>query len=130
MDIVSDKQTFRVPTPIKIGDKEVVKARAFTRLQTTLDNDADRLSPMSVPTFNPLKLTNRADVADTAPDPGPVRDDAEVAFRVQDSAPGRRRTGRRRIVAGRSASSGGRDAQSAARRGQGAVARRLRPNSC
>ena len=36
VDIVSDKQTYKVPTTIKIGDKEVVKERAFTRLQTTL----------------------------------------------------------------------------------------------
>ena len=42
VDIVSDKQTFKVPTIIKVGDKEVVKARPFTRLQTTLTFDSDR----------------------------------------------------------------------------------------
>ena len=36
VNIVADKQTFKVPTTIKIGDKETVKARPFTRLQTTL----------------------------------------------------------------------------------------------
>jgi len=36
VDIVSDKQTFKAPTIIKVGDKEVVKARPFTRLETTL----------------------------------------------------------------------------------------------
>ena len=36
VDIVSDKQTFKVPTVIKVGDKEAVKARPFTRLETTL----------------------------------------------------------------------------------------------
>src|SRR5215469_3243274 len=36
VDIISDKQTYKVPTTIKVGDKEVVKARTFTRLQTTL----------------------------------------------------------------------------------------------
>ena len=41
VDIVSDKQTYSVPTTIKVGDKEVVKARAFTRLQTNSDVDAD-----------------------------------------------------------------------------------------
>ena len=86
VDIVSDKQTFKVPTTIKIGDKEVVKARSFTRLQTTLTMTPTGFAD-AVPTFNPLKLTNRADVADAAPDPGPAQDDAEVAFRTQDLRP-------------------------------------------
>ncbi len=86
VDIISDKQTFKVPTTIKIGDKEVVKARSFTRLQTTLTMTPTGFAD-AVPTFNPLKPTNRADVADTAPDPGPAQDDAEVAFRTQDLRP-------------------------------------------
>src|SRR5271166_3853371 len=86
VDIVSDKQTYSVPTTIKVGDKEVVKARAFTRLQTTLTLTPTGFAD-AVPPFNPLKLTNRADVADAAPDPGPVQDDAEVTFRTQDLTP-------------------------------------------
>ena len=86
VDIVSDKQTFKVPTTIKVGDKELVKARAFTRLQTTLTMTPTGYAD-AVPPFNPLKLTTRADAADPAPDPGPVQDDAEVTFRVQDLAP-------------------------------------------
>ena len=86
VDIVSDKQTYRVPTTIKVGDKEMVKARAFTRLQTTLTMTPTGFAD-AVPPFNPLKLTNRADAADAAPDPGPVQDDAEVTFRVQDLVP-------------------------------------------
>ena len=76
----------KLPTTIKIGDKEVVKARPFTRLQTTLTMTPTGFAD-AVPPFNPLKLTNRADVADTAPDPGPAQDDAEVAFRTQDLRP-------------------------------------------
>ena len=83
IDIVSDKQTYSVPTTIKIGDKEVVKARAFTRLQTTLTLTPTGFAD-AVPPFNPLKLTNRAETADAAPDPGPVQDDAEVSFRTTD----------------------------------------------
>ena len=86
VDIVSDKQTYKVPTTIKVGDKEVVKARAFTRLQTSLTMTPTGFAD-AVPPFNPLKLTNRADAPDAAPDPGPVQDDAEVTFRVQDLAP-------------------------------------------
>jgi murein DD-endopeptidase MepM/ murein hydrolase activator NlpD len=84
IDIVSDKQTFTVPTTIKIGDKEVVKARPFTRLQTMLTTTPTGFAD-AVPAFNPLKLTNHgAEIADAAPDPGPVQDDAEVTFRTQD----------------------------------------------
>ena len=87
VDIVSDKQTFKVPTSIKIGDKEVVKARPFTRLQTTLTLTPTGFAD-AVPAFNPLKLMNGgADIADAPPDPGPVQDDAEVTFRIEDLTP-------------------------------------------
>ncbi len=86
VDIVSDKQTYKVPTTIRIGDKEVVKERPFTRLQTTLTTTPTGFSD-AVPIFNPLKLVNRADVPDAPPDPGPMQDDAEVTFRTQDLAP-------------------------------------------
>src|SRR5271166_870194 len=87
VDIVADKQTFKVPTIIKIGDKEVVKARPFTRLQTTLTLTPTGFAD-AVPPFNPLKLMNRAsDVADAPPDPGPMQDDAEITFRTEDLSP-------------------------------------------
>jgi murein DD-endopeptidase MepM/ murein hydrolase activator NlpD len=84
VDIVSDKQTFKAPTIIKIGDREVVKARPFTRLETTLTLTPTGLAD-AVPPFNPLKITSGgADVADPPPDPGPVQDNAELTFRVED----------------------------------------------
>jgi murein DD-endopeptidase MepM/ murein hydrolase activator NlpD len=84
VNIVSDKQSYKVPTTIKVGDKELVKARAFTRLQTTLTMTPTGFAD-AVPPFNPMKLTNRAaDAPDAPPDPGPIQDDAEVSFRVQD----------------------------------------------
>jgi len=87
LDIISDKQTYTVPTTIKIGDREVVKARAFTRLQTTLASAPTGFADL-VPPFNPLKLSNRAEVADAPPDPGPMEDDAKVTFRTQELTPG------------------------------------------
>lgn len=36
VDIVAAKQTFRTPTTIRSGDKEVVRTRSFTRVATTL----------------------------------------------------------------------------------------------
>ena len=87
VDIVSDKQTFKAPTIIKVGDREVVKARPFTRLETTLTMTPTGFAD-AVPPFNPLKITNGGtDVADAPPDPGPVQDNAEVTFRVEDLTP-------------------------------------------
>jgi murein DD-endopeptidase MepM/ murein hydrolase activator NlpD len=84
VDIVSDKQTFKAPTIIKVGDKEVVKARPFTRLETTLTMTPTGFAD-AVPPFNPLKIVNGGtDVAEAPPDPGPVQDSAEVSFRVED----------------------------------------------
>jgi murein DD-endopeptidase MepM/ murein hydrolase activator NlpD len=87
VDIVSDKQTFKAPTIIKVGDREVVKARPFTRLETTLTMTPTGFAD-AVPPFNPLKIANGGtDVAEAPPDPGPVQDNAEVTFRVEDLTP-------------------------------------------
>jgi murein DD-endopeptidase MepM/ murein hydrolase activator NlpD len=87
VDIVSDKQTYTVPTTIKVGDKEIVKARAFTRLQTTLTLTPTGFSD-AVPPFNPLRLIDGGEKGDDTPvDSGPVQDEAEVTFRTEDLSP-------------------------------------------
>jgi murein DD-endopeptidase MepM/ murein hydrolase activator NlpD len=83
VDIVAAKQTFKAPTTIRIGDKEVVKSRAFTHVATTLTLTPTGFAD-AVPEFNPLKLTAGAEQPDAAPDPGPMQDDAEVAFSTRD----------------------------------------------
>jgi murein DD-endopeptidase MepM/ murein hydrolase activator NlpD len=83
VDIIAAKQTFKAPTTLRIGDKEVVKARAFTLVSTTLTLTPTGFAD-AVPEFNPLKLTAEAEQADAPPDPGPVQDDAEVAFSTRD----------------------------------------------
>jgi murein DD-endopeptidase MepM/ murein hydrolase activator NlpD len=84
IDIVAAKQTFKAPTTIKIGDKEVVKTRPFTILSTTLTMTPTGFAD-AVPPFDPLKATNAsAEKADAPPDPGPMQDDAEVAFSQRD----------------------------------------------
>jgi murein DD-endopeptidase MepM/ murein hydrolase activator NlpD len=83
VDIVAAKQTFKAPTTIRIGDKEVVKPRAFTHVATTLTLTPTEFAD-AVPEFNPLKLNASAEQPDAAPDPGPVQDDAEVAFSTRD----------------------------------------------
>ncbi len=65
----------------------MVKARPFTRLQTTLTMTPTGFAD-AVPPFNPLKIVNGGtDVAEAPPDPGPVQDSAEVTFRVEDLSP-------------------------------------------
>jgi hypothetical protein len=53
IDIVAAKQTFKAPTTIKIGDKEVVKTRPFTILSTTLTMTPTGFAD-AVPPFDPL----------------------------------------------------------------------------
>ena len=110
VDIVSDKQTYKVPTTIKIGDKEVVKERAFTRLQTTLTMTPTGFRRRGAALQSAEARPTGPKCAERAPDPGPMQDDAEVTFRTQDLTAGDARTGFRRTVAVRSAGSGRRDA--------------------
>ena len=42
VDIVSDKQTFKVPTIIKVGDKEACKGATFHASPNHVDIDSDR----------------------------------------------------------------------------------------
>ena len=125
VDIVSDKQTYKVPTTIKIGDKEVVKERAVHPPPNDADDDVDRLFATRCRSSIRSSSTNRADVPDAPPDPGPMQDDAEVTFRTQDLTASRSGTGVRRIVSGRSAGAGRRDLE-----GADGARPRLRPNRC
>ena len=88
VNLVAAKQTFRTPTIIKVGDKEIVKARGFTRVSTSLTLASLGFSD-EVPDFNPLALVSDArNPIDPAPDPGPVADDAEVSFVTRDMVAG------------------------------------------
>ena len=92
-DIVAEKQSFKTPVAVKVGDKQIIRMRGFTHVATTLalastGNDDD------VPEFNPLKLMAQdANPAEAPPpDPGPALADADVTFTTHDLAtvdPGR-----------------------------------------
>jgi len=87
IDVVAAKQTYKAPTTIKIGDKEVVRMRPFTILSTALPLTANAFAD-AVPPFDPLKAASgAAEKADAPPDPGPAQDDAEVAFSQRDLGP-------------------------------------------
>ena len=84
VDIVAAKQTYRVTTPIKLGDKEILASRSFTQVATPLT-----LTPTSfaddVPDFDPLKLlTGVNDNPDPTQDQTPAIDAIEVSLVVRD----------------------------------------------
>lgn len=80
-DIVAERQTFKAPSTVTVGDKQVIRLHGYTHVSTTLTLAPTDLAD-KVPLFNPLKLLGGDDPgpADTAPDPGPVLDPSEVAF--------------------------------------------------
>ncbi len=84
VDIVAARQTFRAPTTISVGDKEVVRVRGFTRVATSLTTTSTGFAD-EVPPFDPLKLVSdsRNPLPDV-PDAGPLQDDAEVSFSLKD----------------------------------------------
>lgn len=87
IDIVAAKQTFRTPTIVHSGDKEVVRVRGFTRVATTLTLTPTPFAD-EVPDFNPLKLLGNAQNPIDAPAEtgGPDPDEAEVSFVMKDLA--------------------------------------------
>jgi murein DD-endopeptidase MepM/ murein hydrolase activator NlpD len=82
VDIVAAKRTFHAPTAIRFGDKEVMKVRSFTRVETTLLL-ADAGLGEEVPAFNPLKLLADAR-APADPAQELIQDDAEVSWSTRD----------------------------------------------
>src|SRR5262249_52963271 len=87
VDVVADKQSFRAPTTILIGDKSVVRIRSFTHVSTPLETAGSGLAD-EVPPFNPLKLITDAPGQPPPPpaDAGPVQDDEEISFTTRDLA--------------------------------------------
>ncbi|WP_425338937.1 M23 family metallopeptidase [Methylocapsa acidiphila] len=84
VDIVAAKQSFRAPTAIRQGDKEVMKVHSFTRVETTLVLASVGFAE-DVPPYNPLKvLADARNPIDVAPEP--VQDDAEVSWSTRDLA--------------------------------------------
>ena len=84
IDIVAAKHAFKAPTTIKVGDKEVLKARPFTLLSTTLTTTPTGFAD-AVPPFDPLKAANAsAEKGDAPLESGPAPDDSEVAFFSRD----------------------------------------------
>ncbi len=58
VDIASAKRSFREPTTIKVGDKEIIKNRSYTRIATGLVLAG--LTDEDIPNFNPMQLISEA----------------------------------------------------------------------
>lgn len=85
-DIVAARQTFRTPTTVRVGDREIVRQRTFTRVATTLGMNSTGFAD-DVPAFNPLKLlAGETSQHDAPPEPEPDREDADVSFITRDIA--------------------------------------------
>ena len=85
VDIVAAKQTFRIATPTKIGDKEIMRMHDFSRVETTLLTVTAGFAD-EVPKFNPLKVLADARAPVEAV-PEPVQDDAEFSWTTRDFSP-------------------------------------------
>ena len=88
VDIVAARQTFRTPTTIRVGDREIVKTRTFTKVSTTLALSSAGFAD-DVPPFNPLRLLAGAPSQnDGAPaELDLTREDADVTFTSEDIGP-------------------------------------------
>jgi murein DD-endopeptidase MepM/ murein hydrolase activator NlpD len=83
VDIVAAKQSFKAPTTIRIGDKEVVQNHSFTHVETTLLTASAGFAD-EVPAFNPLKLLADARDPVDAPATEPQSGDADVSWSLRD----------------------------------------------
>ena len=82
--LIAAKQTFKTPTYVRVGDKEVVKTRTYTRIATNLSL-ASTGSSEDIPAFNPLKLlAGDATQAEALPEVVQAPDEADVSFATFD----------------------------------------------
>ncbi|MDP2354712.1 MAG: M23 family metallopeptidase [Beijerinckiaceae bacterium] len=87
VDMIAARQTFRTPTTIRSGDREIVRQRTFTRVATNLAMGSTGFSS-EVPAFNPLKLlAGGPSQTELVPEPDTVREEVDVSFTSHDLAP-------------------------------------------
>ncbi len=78
-DIAAAKQSFRAPTPIRIGDREVIRLKPYVRLATTLSLSTGNFAG-DIPRFDAQKLFASGPVTDRMPEPPPpVENEGEVS---------------------------------------------------
>ena len=77
VDLMTAKQSFRTPTTIRAGDREVIKVKAFARLSAPLLL-AGGAHQDEIPAFNPLKLLTDGSEKNFEPSPVQPADDPEA----------------------------------------------------
>ncbi len=86
VDIVAARQTFRTPTTVRAGEREIVRNRTFTKVATNLAMASTGFAS-DVPAFNPLKLLAGGPSQTEAPAELDLsRADADVSFTSSDLA--------------------------------------------
>jgi len=79
-EIVSAKQSFRTPTTIRVGDREVIKIKPFVRVATNLALGSLGFTD-EIPPFNPVRLyAAGGDTGERAPEAEATEGDAQVSF--------------------------------------------------
>lgn len=76
---VAARNTFRTPVAARIGDREVVSIRGFTRIATSLSQTSGRYAT-DVPRFDPMRLM-AGDSVERVAEEAPRIEEAEVSFR-------------------------------------------------
>ena len=79
------KQTFRAPTTIRTGDREVIRLRSFVRLSANLSLTSGQYSA-GIPPFNPMRFFTDSGIVERAADSGADPGEAEVSVVKSDLA--------------------------------------------
>jgi murein DD-endopeptidase MepM/ murein hydrolase activator NlpD len=79
---VAAKNNFRAPITTRIGDRDVVRMRGFTRIATNLSPTAGRYAT-DIPAFNPLRLMS-SEPTERIADIEPSMEDAELSVMKRD----------------------------------------------
>jgi murein DD-endopeptidase MepM/ murein hydrolase activator NlpD len=77
------RQTVRVSTTNRVGDRELVRVQPYTRIAANLSLTTSELSA-NIPPFNPQRLLAQSSGASTTSDAPGVDLDAEVSFVTRD----------------------------------------------
>jgi murein DD-endopeptidase MepM/ murein hydrolase activator NlpD len=79
---VAAKNNFRAPVTTRIGDRDVVRMRGFTRIATNLSQTAGRYAT-DIPAFNPLRLMS-SEPTERVADIESSMEDAELSVMKRD----------------------------------------------
>ncbi|MEP9354625.1 M23 family metallopeptidase [Xanthobacter sp. KR7-65] len=81
-DVSSARQTFRVSTATRMGDREIIKVRPYTRVAANLAMSTTSVST-NIPRYNPAQLVADSSKEETAPQAEPT---GEVTLVMRDIA--------------------------------------------